>query len=77
MRLRCEIPPDAVRRGIRWLEIEPADGGAYLFLYENIDAPCKYDHFFTSVEEALTASEESWSVARSDWHEVGRPQSSR
>jgi len=70
MKLRYEIPPHKVRNGIRWLEVEEGDGGAYLFQYEDIESPCKWDSFYTNIEEALSDCEETWGVRRSDWHEV-------
>lgn len=70
MKLRHEFPPDKVRRGIRWIEIEEADGGAYVFQYEDINSPCKWDNFFGTIEEALSVCEEDFGVSRSEWHEV-------
>ena len=54
MKLRYEFPPDKVRKGIRWLEVEEGDGGAYLFQYEDIELPCKWDSFYANIEEALS-----------------------
>lgn len=69
MKLRYEFPPDKVRKGIRWLEVEEGDGGAYVFQYEDIDSPCKWDSFYASIEEALSDWEGA-GVSRSDWREV-------
>ncbi len=69
MKLRCEFPPDKVRKGIRWLEVEEGDGGAYVFQYEDINSPCKGDSFYANIEEALSDWEEA-GVIRSDWHEI-------
>ncbi len=57
------------RKGIRWLEVEEGDGGAYVFQYEDIDSPSKWDSFYANIEEALSDWEEA-GVSRSDWHEV-------
>jgi hypothetical protein len=70
MTLRYEFPSDEVRRGIRWLEVVEGDGGAYLYQYEDINSPPKWDAFFESIEEALSSCEEGWGVSRSEWHEV-------
>jgi len=72
MKLRYEIPPDKVRRSIRWLEVEEGDGGAYLFQYEDINSPCKWDSFYATLEEALSDCEESLGVSRSEWREVAK-----
>lgn len=69
MKLRYEFPPDKARRGIRWLEAEEADGEAYVFQYEDIDSPCKWDNFYANIEEALSDWEDL-GVRRSDWREV-------
>ncbi len=68
MKLRYEFPPDKVRKGIRWLEVEEGDGGAYVFQYEDINLPCKWDNY-ANIEEALSDWEEA-GVSRSDWHEI-------
>lgn len=70
MKLRYEFPPDKIRRGIRWLEVEEGDGGAYVFQYEDIELPCKWDNFYANIEEALADCEEAWGMSRSDWREV-------
>lgn len=71
MKLRYEFPPHRVRRGIRRLEVEERDGGAYLFQDEDINAPPKWDSFYASVEAALSDCEEGdWGVSRSEWREV-------
>jgi hypothetical protein len=69
MKLRYEFPPDKVERGIRWLELEEADGGAFVYQYEDIDSPCKWDGFYEDIEDALSSWEEH-GVSRWDWHEV-------
>ena len=69
MKLQYEFPPDKVRKGIRWLEVEEGDGGAYVFQYEDIDLPCKWDSFYANIEEALSDWEGA-GVSRSDWNEV-------
>ncbi len=69
MKLRYEFPADKVRKGIRLLELEEADGGAYVYLYEDIELPCTWDHFYATIEAALSAWEEE-GVSRSDWQEV-------
>jgi len=69
MKLRYEFLPDKVRKGIRWLEVEEGDGGAYVYQYEDIDSPCKWDSFHANLEEALSDWEEA-GVRRSDWREV-------
>ena len=69
MKLRYEFPPDKVRKGIRWLEVKEGDRGAYVFQYEDIDSPCKWDSFYASIQEALSDWEEA-GVSRSDWYEV-------
>ena len=70
MKLRYEIPPDKVRRGIRWLEVEEGDGGFFLFQYEDINSPCKWDSFYHNVEDVLSDCERVWGVSRSEWHKV-------
>ena len=70
MKLRYEFSPDKVQRDIRWLEVVEGDGGAFVLQYEDINAPCKWDNFFASVDEALSACEEDFGVSRLEWHEV-------
>jgi hypothetical protein len=70
MKLRYEFPPDKVRKGIRWLEVMEADGGAYLFQYEDLDSPPKCDCFYANIGEALSDCEKGWGLGRSQWHEV-------
>lgn len=69
MKLRYESPPENIRKGIRWLEVEEGDGGSYIFQYEDIHSPCKWDNWHASIEEALSDWEEA-GVSRSDWNEV-------
>ncbi|MGC4002421.1 MAG: hypothetical protein QM811_04470 [Pirellulales bacterium] len=69
MKLRYEFPPDKVQRGIRWLELEAADGGVFVYQFEDIDAPCKWDNFYADLEDALS-DWEAVGVSRSDWYEV-------
>jgi hypothetical protein len=70
MKLRYEVPPDKVRKGIRWLEVVEGDGGAFVFQYEDINSQCKWDSFFANIEEALSSCEEDLGVRRSDWYKV-------
>lgn len=70
MKYRYPFPPETVTRGIRWLEVQVGDGGAYLFQYEDIDKPCKWDGFYESVEDALAGCEETWGIRRSEWQVI-------
>lgn len=66
-KLRVKIEPEKVEYGIRWLEIQEAEGGFYLFQHEDISSPCKWDSFYSSLDEVLEDCLHSWGIEHSDW----------
>ena len=64
------IKPEFQSQGIKWLGIEDmtkSGGGVFLFLYEDITKPCKYDDWFITLEEALKHAQEYYGVIEDDW----------
>ena len=65
--MKCKIPKERIRGNITWLEIEEADGGYYLYQYEDIDKPPKWDSFYVDIEELLEDCLKNWGIQESDW----------
>jgi hypothetical protein len=68
--VRCRISDEAVRDDIRWLQIEKADGGFYLFQYADLEKPPKWDSFCNSLEDILRDCERIWGIKDSSWIEI-------
>jgi hypothetical protein len=56
--------------GLTWLGIEDksaAREGVFVFLYEDVTQPCRYDWWFQTIEEALQFAEDNYGVRPHEW----------
>ena len=68
--LRVEIPQTERVDGVRWLEIEKADDGFYLYHYEDITMAPKWDSLYASLEEVIRDCRESFGILEDSWEAV-------
>lgn len=55
---------------IFWVGVEKSDGGFFLYQFENETKPCKWDSFYTDVQDLLQECEENWGLNQSNWTEL-------
>ena len=69
--IRCKIRDDLIKNEITWIEIDEADGGYYMFQYENINSPPKWDVFSDNIEDLLEDCNNIWGIGYDDWISAG------
>ena len=68
--VRCKIPEEHVTSDIRWLEIEEADGGYYLYQYIDIQLPPKWDSFDQCLQDVLDDCQRIWGIQKEAWEPI-------
>jgi hypothetical protein len=70
VRLVADIKPEFQDDNIKYLVLEEdtlGSGGYFIFLHERLDAPCLYDYWYETIEEAKSAASEVWGILEGDW----------
>lgn len=68
--VRAKIADQYVTRGITYLEIHQRDGGYYLFQFENLELPPKWDSFTDNIDELLHECKKTWGIEEHQWMKV-------
>jgi len=63
------IPDKFVTDSIRWLGVEKADGGFYLYQYEDESKPCKWDAFYGDLNDLIEDCK-AWGLTQNEWPEL-------
>ena len=70
MIIKCKVPIKHIANGILWLGAEKADGGFYLYQYEDPSLPCKWDTFYQTLEDLATDCQDSFGIDGSTWDKL-------